>query len=525
MDILWARSEVLQRKSLAVLSLPFVTNNGEIRTVNKARGKILSTICGFRYKQATLTRFLSELKALGASAVLLPSLVDFWREHWRGEISTERNLPLLCYYIDGNTKALWSKKRVKKTKVTMLGRIMGSLEQVFVHDSYGRPVYLETFAGHAPLGEYILSLFEKIEHSLEGPGPRLPVNRAIVMDGASNSVRTLRAFAAQRKYHYITTLDDNQWSPRKVRMEGRPQRYRHGPATLRDCEIELTDSQEPGYLFVTRGIKIEWDEGKKTYLTTSLPKDIIGPSLVVKSYFDRWPCEELPFRRMKAVACLHRVAGYGKQEAPDERVLQRQKELAAEIGQLKKKLSAAITAIEEQERQIAPLIVKERRLRARSRIVDGNRLLPKREAEELQSISRAIARHERIIRDIRNAEPDLKKLETAECTWLRLQGKEKVYKADVELDQIMTYFRVSLVNLYAYLSQLMGGSHLSLMDLLHAVLFLSGTVQESSDTRHVILESNDADPEAMERLRKAIRIINGMEIRDGKGRRYSFVLE
>jgi len=86
----------------------------------------------------------------------------------------------------------------------MLGRVMGCLEQVFVHDSQGRPIYFETYAGHAPMGQYILSLFEKIEDSLEGAGPKLAVQRAIVMDAASNSVRTLRAFAGQKKYHYIT---------------------------------------------------------------------------------------------------------------------------------------------------------------------------------------------------------------------------------------------------------------------------------------------------------------------------------
>ena len=128
----------------------------------------------------------------------------------------------LCYYVDGNTKPLWSQKRVKQNKVTMLGRVMGCLEQVFVHDAFGHPVYLETYAGKAPVGEHILGLFEKIQDALEGPGPRLPVTRVIVMDAASNGVATLRAFAQQDRYHYITALDDNQWNPRKVRAEGRP---------------------------------------------------------------------------------------------------------------------------------------------------------------------------------------------------------------------------------------------------------------------------------------------------------------
>ena len=43
----------------------------------------------------------------------------------------------------------------------MLGKVMGCLEQVFIHDSFGHPIYFETFSGHGPVGEHILSLFEK----------------------------------------------------------------------------------------------------------------------------------------------------------------------------------------------------------------------------------------------------------------------------------------------------------------------------------------------------------------------------
>jgi hypothetical protein len=149
------------------------------------------------------------------------------------------------------------------------------------------------------MGEYILKLFQKIEESLEGPRANLRVHRAIVMDAASNSVPTLRAFASQSKYHYITSLDDNQWNPRKIRTQGKPHRYRHGAATVWECEIELEDSRQKGYLFLTRAIKIGWDRGKETHLITSLPKDIIGASQVVHAYFQRWPDEELPFKVMK----------------------------------------------------------------------------------------------------------------------------------------------------------------------------------------------------------------------------------
>lgn len=525
MDLFKVGAEALARKCLAILALPLVTHNGEIRTVDTAPGMALKAVCGFQYQQATLARFLSELKYVGVSEALLRHLVDYWQERWHdGRGAVETHLPLLCYYVDGNTKALWSRKRVKRNKVSMLGRVMGCLEQVFVHDSQGRPLYFETYSGHAPMGEYILSLFEKIENSLEGGGSKLPIQRAIVMDAASNSVRTLRAFAAQKKYHYITSLDANQWSPRKIRKEGQPQRYRHGSATLWDCEIELEDSKERNYLLVTRAIKIRWDEGKKTYLVTSLPKELIGASLVVKSYFDRWPYQELEFKVMKAVACLNRVAGYGKQKLPDKSAQKHQRDLAARIRKLKKGVAEAQAAIEKEEAHRATLITKERRLRARSRIVEGRRILSKGEAEELKTISGRISSHQRRLKAIRKDHPDCKKLERAERDWMRLQGKETVYKVDVELDQIMTYFRISLVNLYSYLANLLGASRLSLVKLLHTVLLLPGTIEETKDMRHVLLEKNEKDPETMERLAHVVEVINKMNIRDDEGKRFNFAI-
>jgi hypothetical protein len=525
MEIVKVDSKTLARKCLAVLTLPFVTHNGEIRSVDTPPGKGLKAFCGFRYSQSTLWRFLSELKYLGVSGDLLRRQVGLWQEAWRDEFPLEDNLPLLCYYVDGHTKALWSKKRVKKHKVTMLGRVMGCLEQVFIHDNHGRPIYCETYSGHAPMGEYILSLFEKIEDSLEGPGPKLRIQRAIVMDAASNSVRTLRAFAAQKKYHYITSLDDNQWDERKVRKEGKPQRYRHGEATLWDCEIELEDSKEKGYLFVTRAIKIEWDRGKETYLITSLPKELIGASQTVKAYFDRWPDEELPFKVMKAIGCLNRVAGYGKQKLPDTTVRKRQEQLASRIRELHTILRGPRAAIADEEEKTARLIPRERRLRARSRIVKGRRILPRKEAEELARISRLINSHQRRVKAIRKQHPDFKKLDRAEREWIRLQGKETVYKVDVELDQIMTFFRVSLVNLYTYMARLMGSSHLSLVRFLYTVLLLSGTVEETPDSRRIILERNEKDPHTMEALSAALSKVNSLGIRNMRDQRFIFALE
>ena len=516
---------VLERKCLAILAFPLITLNGGTRSANTPLGNALEHFCGFNYQHHTLDKFLRELKYLGLSGDLLRDQVGFWQEHWR-KLGESSELPFLSYYVDGNTKALWSQKRVKQNKVTMLGRVMGCLEQVFVHDAFGHPVYLETYAGKGPMGERILGLMEKIEAALEGPGPELKVVRVIVMDAASNGVRTLRAFAQQDRYHYITALDDNQWSPSKVREKGRAQRYEYGKATLHDCQIELEDSQEKGYLVVVRAIRIDWDHGKTTVLISSLPREIVGASLVVKAYFDRWPNEELQFRSMKSFACLNRVAGYGKKRLPDERARARQKELAGRIAEWRKKLQAPLEALAEQDEQLARRLEEQRRIHRRCPIVDGQRVVDRENQARLAALVREIAlcRRQRKAKEGEWGKP-LCKLRRYEKEWLRLQGKDFVYQIDVELDQIMAYFRINLVNLSCwFLKECMGKSTMSLARFLHTILLLSAEIELTEDVRRVKLQRNPKDPEGMAQLTPALERLNQLKIQDLDHRRIELAL-
>lgn len=526
MSLFQAGQLIVQRKCLGILALPLITLNGTTRSANTPLGNALAHFCGYNYQHGTLDKFLRELKYLGVSDRLLREQVSFWRMHWAKFKENSPELPFLCYYVDGNTKPLWTKKRVKKNKVTMLGRVMGCLEQVFVHDGSGHPVYLETYAGKAPVGEYIFKMFKKIEDALEGPGPALRVTRVIVMDAASNGVATLRAFAKQDRYHYIAALDDNQWNPRKVREQGRAKRYYYGEATLRECLLELEDSREKGYLVVVRAVRIDWDYGKTTVLITSLPKETVGASLVVKAYFDRWPCEELQFRGMKSFACLNRVAGYGKKRLPDEKVRQTQKDLRVRITALRQKLGVPLKAIADQEERLALCIGKERRIHSQNAIVKGKRVIDEQTRPILKSLSREMAQCRRQIKSIESDwGKDLHRLRKYEKQWLRLQGKEYVYRIDVELDQIMAYFRIGLVNLSSwFLHECLPKHTMSLSKLLHNILLMSAEIELTKDIRRIRLKRNLKDPEGMERLEPAIQKLNDLQIQHLDGRRIEFTL-
>ena len=91
---------VLERKRLGVPALPLITLNGLMRSANSPLGNALEHFCGYNYQHHTLDKFPRE---------------SFWRQHWREFQSS--GLPFLCYYVDGNTKPLWSGKRaLSKTR-------------------------------------------------------------------------------------------------------------------------------------------------------------------------------------------------------------------------------------------------------------------------------------------------------------------------------------------------------------------------------------------------------------------------
>ena len=526
MAVFQAGEFIVERKCLGILALPLITLNGTTRSANTPLGNALEHFCGYNYQHNTLDKFLRELKYLGISDRLLRDQVSFWQAHWRKSGRNLSGLPFLCYYVDGNTKPLWSEKRVKKSKVTMLGRVMGCLEQVFVHDGFGHPVYVETYAGKAPVGEHVLDMFEKIEDALEGPGPRLRVRRVIVMDAASNGVATLRAFAEQDRYHYITALDENQWNPSKVRSEGRAKRYYYGDATLRDCLLELEDSRDKGYLVVVRAIRIDWDYGKRTVLITSLPKEAVGSSLVVKAYFDRWPYEELQFRGMKSFACLNRVAGYGKKRLPDEKVRQTQKDLQGRITTLRQRLRVPLKEIADQEERLAVCIDKERRIHSQTQVVDGKRVVDEQKRPILKSISREMAQCRGQIKAIESEwDKDLHRLRRYEKEWLRLQGKEYVYRIDVELDQIMAYFRIALVNLSSwFLHECLPKHTMTLAQFLHTILLMSAEIELGKDIRRIRLNRNPKDPGGMARLEPALQKLNDLQIQHLDGSLIEFLV-
>jgi hypothetical protein len=190
MDIFKKSNKILSRYNLALLCLPLVTSNGKSSRVNRAKGNDIKFLSGYNYKDAALDKYLRELKYLKISDLLIFETAKFWINFWKNE--TNEETCFVCYYIDGNTKALWSSNSCYKGKVTMLGRVMNCLENVFIHDGKGHPLYFQTFHGHADIGKHALNMIHKLTQMLDDPSAHIQVNRIIVFDAGGNGVKTLR---------------------------------------------------------------------------------------------------------------------------------------------------------------------------------------------------------------------------------------------------------------------------------------------------------------------------------------------
>ena len=197
------------------------------------------------------------------------------------------------------------------------------------------------------------------------------------------------------------------------------------------------------------------------------------------------------------------------------------------FDKLKEILKQPLEDIRVHEESIAKLIPKERSLRKQSEIFHGKRKLPEELMKRLNLYDKKIRNHEREIKQIEKEHLDHFRLFTKHRReWLRLQGKETVYKVDVELDQIVTFHRVSLAHLYAYfIKHFLGSDFISMMNLLHKVIHIHASIKETADTRKIFLDYNKKDRLTMNKLANAIKKINALNVTGPQGKRMEFFLE
>jgi rubrerythrin len=521
MNIFQKSNKILSRYNLALLCLPLVTSNGKSSRVNRVKGNDLEFLSGYNYKDAALDKYLRELKYLKISDQLIFETAKFWINFWKNE--TNEETCFVCYYIDGNTKPLWSSNSCYKGKVTMLGRVMNCLENVFIHDGKGHPIYFQTFQGHADIGKHALNMVHQLTSMLDDPSAHIQVNRIIVFDAGGNGVQTLRGFNDSDEY-YITILDENQTKDRKFKHKRLETQYKYGNAKLIDCQIELKDSDEKNYIFESRAVIVNWDNGRKAVIITDIPPELLDESEVVKKYFDRWPLQEKVFRDEKSGVFIHHVSGHGIKMESYDKMIEKHKEICETITHLKLKLKAPLMEINAIEVQLTDLYRQEKILREKSKIEEGKRILDDPDAVYLKEFESQINRYIRQKAKIeKEHKEDFDKLKKNLEEEKRLLDKDKVYRVDVELDQIMTCFKMSFVNLCSFfLIKCFEGEKFELLTLMESIFQLDGSAAVSDNRKVIDIEMNHKEPDLMDKLYKGLQILNTMQVHDLEGRGIEF---
>lgn len=522
MDIFQRTKKTISRYNMALLCLPLITSNGKASRVNRVKGNDLEFLCGYNYKDAALDKYLRELKYLKVSEKLIAETAKFWVKFWKERYGKES--VFMCYYIDGNTKALWSSQRCYKGKVTMLGRVMGCLENVFIHDGKGHPLYFQTFQGHVDLGKHALSIITELTRYFDDP--QVSVRRILVIDGGGNSVKTMRTFHGSEE-NFITILDKNQVKDRRFKHKKKPTRYRFGDATLIDCRIELKDSTEEDYLYESRAVIVRWDNGRESVLVTDIPHDVLDASEVTKRYFDRWPMQEKQFRDAKGPLNIHRIVGYGKRVENYDSMKEKHAKLKRAIGQLRRKLRVPLDEIEKIEQELKTLYIKERKLREKSQIKQGIRHLRIKDTEQLKKCEKEINKHKRLQKAIeKNHKEDFLKLKKYIKEADRIRLKDKVYRIDTELDGLMTCFKISFANLCSFLlCEFMNDAKYEMQTLFESVFCLSGNSTLTYEKKLIELERNPKEPNVMKEMLVCMNKLNEMSICDLQNRRLYFTMQ
>jgi hypothetical protein len=186
------------------------------------------------------------------------------------------------------------------------------------------------------------------------------------------------------------------------------------------------------------------------------------------------------------------------------------------ITKLKSRLKVPLAEIEVIEEGLADLYKQERTLREKSNIVEGNRVLGEADSTELKQCEARINKCLRQQKAVENGhKDDFKRLKKYLKEEKRIRGKDKVYRIDTELDQIMTCFKMSFINLCSlFLTKCMGHERFELQTLFESIFQLGGEAFISDDAKTIELEMNPKEPKLMSKLNKGLSILNTIDIRD-----------
>jgi hypothetical protein len=183
--LLRSHYETIELKYQSLLVLPLL----DIKKLSEIDYKApnLSAVVGDHYGSSTLTQYLGELERVGAAGLK--------------EVLATEAVGRFCY-IDGHMLAFWSRRKMHKGKMTMLGRIMGGTKMVLAHDEASNTIGLDTYPPDRHLTKIVDEYCAKMAATTGLTD--------FIIDREVNSVDIARLFV-ERGWGLICLLDANEY--------------------------------------------------------------------------------------------------------------------------------------------------------------------------------------------------------------------------------------------------------------------------------------------------------------------------
>lgn len=533
MQVAQASEETLHRKILAMVLLPCVIASPRWEALSHWQGDLLGPLVGYSYQPETLDKFLRELKHAGVATPMRDSVARFWLGR-EAPLGSPHGAILL--YGDTSTKPIWTHHFSRCVPVSKLGgRIMPATSTISLHTGCGTPVIYRSFSGHVSLPQQVPALLREYE-GIAGQGS---AERVIVMDRECSSVALFKELAATG-WLYIVPLCTSVTGPKATFdsvSEWQP--YRDTGDEVREGRILLRDGR-PGQEAVWMRVvaRRRRRTGKVAWYATNTRQVLFDAPTLIDRYFDRWPLQEHVFREGTGRIGLDVHHGFGRTKVQNVAVLGGIERLDGRL----RAIDAGLVKAKGTEEAVDD---------ARARYAETQRAMTVRRRELREAFDRAMSDGHGASREARETHGDLRAVEEWFEAQLPLQEKQveaernaarrvarlvacqtrakedrsalerrrEVYTIDVELDEVMTAFKLTFMNLAQYfVREFLSDEPVELETLIQAVFSLPGERIRTRHTETILIWRQPRERRFMPLVEKACASMTALNLISEKRR-------
>ena len=526
LTLLQVQENTLYRKNLTLLCLPIITEHSRFSELNETTGNELKYFCGYDYKANTIDKYAREMKYLQSSHILMQQMANFWFHFWQNKYSETTSQ--VCYYFDGNTRPLWSSYSVKQSKISKVGRVMGCLEQVYIHTEQGHPLMLQTYSG----GVYLPDAIKKLHAQMDKIMPET-FNRVSIFDAGANSVDFYETF--KDKEYFICILDDNQYKQDLSDMVTAEHKTIDNNIYI-EAEKKLKNSKT-GKLYPARiAVYKPANKNRSTAFVTNIPKDNMRAEEIVENYYKRWPKQELQFRDMNNGCDISTNYGYGKLRVINLVVQKNMKYICEQIKSKNDKIESLnnkIVVLEnsqikkkaelEKQRKDYELMINQtekkiEQVSEKTKIPELLKVLKMNYGKIEKNKAIEIIAETKTKTEITKIENQKKRqnilLIKHTTEYDRIKKKELVYENDIELNQLLSSYRIAFANLSAYIAkEYFSGLTISIEKLINKILKRPGKLVIKGNKKEIQIYLNKKDKDMSDKIIKACHVINSKLIK------------